>query len=75
MYPTKPIFNYMNWGEYSIMPPGLPDSFYPTDKGKVYYANDYVITFPVEISEEKKERFIKDYAEYHKMEKESRLIR
>lgn len=75
MYPTKPIFDYMNWGEYFIMPPGLPDRFYPTDKSKVYYTNDYVITFPVEISEEKKERFIRDYAEYYKKEKESGVFR
>ena len=75
MYPTKPIFDYMNWGEYSIMPPGLPDRFYPTDKSMVHFTSEYVITFPVEISNEKKQRFIEDYAEYHRKEKESGVVR
>lgn len=70
MYRTKPLFPYAD-GVYAIMPPGLPDRFYPEEKDRVHVEKDYVICFDKGVSDDIKQRLIKDYAEYHKKEKES----
>ena len=73
MYPKKPLFPYIA-GHYAIMPPGLPSRFYPTEESRVHKEKDYVICFDEDVSDEKKQRFIKEYADYHSKEKESGLF-
>ena len=75
MYPTKDICDYLKVGEYTIMPPGLPDRFYPRDPNKVHKTKNYVICFNIDINKEKKQQFIKDYAEYYKKEKQLGVFR
>lgn len=74
MYRTESLFPYAD-GKYAIMPVGLPERFYPEEKGRVHIEQDYVICFDKDLSDDIKQQLIKDYAEYHKKEKESGLIR
>ena len=74
MYRTKPLFEYAD-GMYMIMQSGLPDRFYPEEPERKHITNDYVICFMVDTPEDVKQKLIKDYAEYHKKEKESGLYR
>ena len=73
MYRTTPLFDYIKEGEYAIMPPGLPDRFYPEDPEKVYKTDDYVICFNIDVGDDLKRKLIKDYAEYYAKEKASGL--
>ncbi len=73
MYYTEPLFPYID-GRYMIMPPGLPDRFYPKENDRKHIADDYVICFIGEVDNETKTRFIKDYAEHHAKEKASGLF-
>lgn len=70
MYRTKPLFDYIHEGEYAILPPGLPDRFYPEEADMAYFTEAYVICFNKNITNDIKQRFIKDYAEYYAKEKE-----
>lgn len=69
MYRTEPLFPYAD-GKYSIMPAGLPERFYPDDESRVHETEKYVICFDKYVSEEIKQRLIKDYAEHVKEQKE-----
>lgn len=44
------------------MPPGLPENFYPQEDRRKYVCEDYVICFDKGVSENLKQRIIKDYA-------------
>ena len=70
MYNSKAPFPYI-FGHYAIMPPGLPDRFYPEKEEDRYFTKHYVICFMGDVSKELKERFIKEYAEYYKKIRES----
>ena len=70
MYRTEPLMPYAN-NCYSIMPPGLPENFYPKEDGRKYVCEDYVICFDKGVSENLKQRIIKDYAEQHAKDKAS----
>lgn len=74
MYRTKSLFPYAE-GMYSIMPSGLESRFYPKEAERKHVTDDYVICFVSNTSEDIKQRLIKDYAEYHKKEKESGIYR
>ena len=74
MYGSEPLFPYIA-GRYAIMPPGLPDRFYPIEESRVHRTDEYVICFNKDVSEEEKLRLIKDYAEYHAKEKASGIFR
>ncbi len=63
MYNPKSPFSYIE-GNYSIMPPGLPERFYPKKDEDKYFTEDYVICFMGDVSKELKDRFIKEYTEY-----------
>lgn len=67
MYRTEPLLPYANHC-YSIMPKGLPEHFYPQEAVRKYVSEDYVICFDEGVSENLKQRIIKDYAEYHAKE-------
>lgn len=72
MYRNKPLFPYAD-GLYMIMPPGLPENFYPEEADRKHITDDYVICFNSDVPNSIKQRLINDYAEYHKKEKESGL--
>ena len=74
MYRTKPLFPYVD-GKYSIMPTGLPERFYPNEIERVHKTENYVICFDKDVSEEIKQRVIKEYAEHYAREKESGVYR
>ena len=67
MYRTEPLLPYANHC-YSIMPKGLPEHFYLQEAVRKYVSEDYVICFDEGVSENLKQRIIKDYAEYHAKE-------
>ena len=69
MYSSKIPLPYI-FGHYAIMPPGLPDRFYPEKDEDKYFTEHYVICFMGNVSKELKERFIKEYAEYFKKRRE-----
>lgn len=73
MYPVKPIFPYIA-GKYTIMPPGLPSRFYPTEESRIHKTSDYVICFDEGVSDEQKSRFIKEYSDYYAKEKASGIF-
>ena len=52
-------------GMFSIMPVGLPDDFYPTDKKRIYATQNYIICFKENISDDAKDKIIKEYAEFY----------
>ena len=74
MYKTKPLFAYAE-GMYSIMPPGLPDNFYPRDVNRIYKTEKYVICFNEGVLSDIKSRLIKDYTEYYNKEKSLGIFR
>ncbi|MBD5103457.1 MAG: hypothetical protein HDT47_01155 [Ruminococcaceae bacterium] len=74
MYRTEPLFPYAD-RMYAIMPPGLPDRFYPEEKDRVHVEKDYVICFDKGVSDDIKQRLIKDYDKNYKKEKESGVFR
>ena len=53
-----------------VMPSGLPERFYPKDKNDSYEWNEYVICFNHDVPQEIRERFIKDFKEKDKRDKE-----
>ena len=57
------------------MPSGLPDRFYPDEPERRYFTKDYVICFDKDVTEDLKQRLIKDYAEYYAKEKASGVYR
>lgn len=69
MYISTPQFPYIH-GHYMIMPAGLPERFYPKDRNDRYEWNEYVICFDHDISDEIRKRFIRDFKENDKKEKE-----
>lgn len=73
MYRTKPLFQYAD-GLYMILPPGIEKNR-QIGEGSIVVEKDYVIFFKKETPEDVKQRLIKDYAEYHKKEKESGVYR
>lgn len=68
-YTSKPLFSYAD-GMFMIMPPGLPDRFYPNEKTRKHITEDYVICFNPDVPENIKERLIKDYSEYYHKKRE-----
>lgn len=74
MYRTQSLFPYAE-GYYSVMPSGLAERFYPEETERKHIADDYVICFALNTPNDIKQRLIKDYAEYHKKEKESGVYR
>lgn len=70
MYRIKPLFPYAD-GMYTIMPPGLRENFYPEEENRKHITDDYVICFNGDVPEDIKQKLIKDYAEYHRKEKET----
>lgn len=74
MYKTVSDFPYAD-GYYMIMPPGLPSNFYPEDPNRKHVTDEYVICFQKNTPEDIKKRLIRDYAEYHKKEKESGIYK
>ena len=73
MYRSEPLFPYIK-GQYAIMPSGLPSRFYPTEESRVHKEKEYVICFDKDVPDEKKQRFIKEYADYYSKKKESGLF-
>lgn len=71
-YTSKPLFPYAD-GMFMIMPPGLPDRFYPVEETRKHITDDYVICFNLGAPEDVKQRLIKDYAEYHRKKLEEQL--
>lgn len=65
MYNPISPFPYIE-GNYAIMPAGLPERFYPKEAERKYYTEHYVICFNGEVSQELKERFIKEYDAYYR---------
>lgn len=72
MYYTKEyldnLFPYMPEHSYFVMPAGLPNRFYPEKASRKYEIEDYVICFNVDLPEEIKQRFAKDYEDWIKKE-------
>lgn len=71
-YTSKPLFPYAD-GMFMVMPPGLPDRFYPAEKTRKHITEDYVICFNVDTPGNIKQRLIKDYAEHYRKKQEERL--
>ena len=69
MYYRKPKFPYIH-GKYMVMSARLPERFYPKDKNDRYEWNEYVICFDHDVPNETRERFINDFKENDKKEKE-----
>ena len=67
-YNTKPTFPYAN-GYYAIFPKGLEKNR-KVGSGSLIIEEDYLIYFKPDTPENIKQRFVKDYAEYHKKQKE-----
>ena len=72
MYRTEPLFPYAD-GYYGIFPRGLENR--GIGEGSIVVEEDYIIYFKPETPNNIKQRFITDYAEYHKKEKESGVFR
>lgn len=72
LYNPKPILPYAD-DYYGVLPPGLPENFYPKDPKQRHAEEDYVLCFNENVSEDMKQRIIKDYAEYYRKQKESGL--
>lgn len=68
MYRTKPLFPYAE-NYYMIFPKGM-EKGRKVGKGSIVVEEDYIIYFKPETPEDIKQRFIKDYAEYHRKELE-----
>lgn len=68
-YSTESVFPYAD-GYYAIFPKGLEKNR-KIGKGSIVVEEDYIIYFKEDTPEDVKERFIKDYAKYHKAEIES----
>ncbi|MCI8604424.1 MAG: hypothetical protein HFE79_09830 [Ruminiclostridium sp.] len=68
MYRTEPLFPYAD-GYYGIFPRGMENR--DIGKGSIVIESEYIIYFKPETPDDIKQRLIKDYAEYHKKEKES----
>ena len=63
MYRIEQLFPYAS-GYYSIFPRGLESRF--DGRGSIVIEDDYIIFFIPNTPENIKQRFIKEYAEYHK---------
>lgn len=63
-YRSEPLFPYAGW-HYCVMPTGLPSRFYPENKNDIYETEHYVLCFDAELSEENRQRLIRDYAKYY----------
>ena len=70
MYRDKSLFSYAD-GCYSIMPSGLPERFYPQEESRKHIEKEYVICFDKGVSEDIKQRLIKDYKDYYVLKKSS----
>lgn len=68
MYRTESLFPYAD-GYYGIFPRGQEHR--EIGEGSVVIEDDYIIYFEPETPEDVKSRFVKDYADYHKKQKES----
>lgn len=64
-YPIKSLFPYAEGYYYGVLPRGVLEGR-NVGKGSVHIENDYIIYFKEDTPEDIKQRFIKDYAEYHK---------
>ncbi len=69
MYRTTSLFSYAE-PYYSIFPCGLEENR-EVGNGSIVIEEEYIIYFKPETPEHIKQRFIHDYAEYHKKQKES----
>ena len=63
-YSVKSIFLYAE-GYYAIFPRGIEINR-NVGEGSIVIENDYIIYFKPNTPQEIKERFIKDYAQYHR---------
>ncbi|MGN0619204.1 MAG: hypothetical protein ACI4J7_09315 [Ruminiclostridium sp.] len=70
MYRTTPLFPYAD-GYYSVFPRGIEKR--NVGKGSIIVEDDYVLYFTSDTPDDIKQRLVKDYAEYHRKEKESGL--
>lgn len=66
-YNSKPMFPYAS-GYYAIFPKGLEKNR-KVGAGSLIIEEDYLIYFKPDTPEDIKQRFIKDYAEYHRKQK------
>ena len=66
MYRTESLFPYAD-GYYGIFP--RSQEHRRIGEGSIVIEEDYIIYFKPETPEDIKNRFIKDYAEYHKSQK------
>lgn len=71
MYRTEPLFPYAE-KYYAILPPALKNN--EVGKGSIVIEDEYIIYFKPDTPENIKQRFIKDYAEYHAKEKASGIF-
>lgn len=71
-YNVQPLFPYAH-GYYAIFPKGL-EKDREIGQGSLVIEDDYLIYFRPETPENIKQRFIKDYAQYHKEQKEKRIF-
>ena len=62
MYRSKPLFQYAH-GYYAIFPRGMENR--DVGEGSIVIEDEYIIYFKKDTPEDIKERFIKDYAQYH----------
>lgn len=70
MYRTTPLFPYAD-GYYSVFFRGIEKR--NVGKGSIVVENDYVLYFVPDTPDDIKQKLVKDYAEYHRKEKESGL--
>lgn len=69
-YPIKPLFPYAE-RYYWIFPRGMEGR--EVGGGSLHIEEDYIIYFKKNTPEDIKQRFIKDYKEYHLKKKEEQL--
>lgn len=66
-YRSESLFPYAS-GYYAIFPKGLEKNR-KAGAGSLIIEDDYLIYFKPDTPEDIKQRFIKDYAEYHRKQK------